>query len=432
MSADAHDVAAEEALLGSVLREPTTAGPVLLAVPPDAWYLPKHAAIAAVLADRFSNGDPIDPLLVLRDLTSRQTHGLGPGPGADLARMFEHAWTPASADRYAHRIMRCASRRGLAAAGTRLQQTLDHSWASGWDEPITEFTEELRAACTRAELADAGIDMDEPSESIGDLLAEPDVAEDWLVPGLLERGERIILTGGEGYGKSTMGTQFAMTLAGGMHPFTGMTLGSGGHSLRVLVVDCENGRNQTKRRFRRVATPVDAALANSRGGGDWRENLRVEILPAGVDLLGADGGWLERKVAANTPDLLVVGPLYKITTGRDLNDALVAHQLLAVIDRIRVRYRCAILTEAHAGHEKDNSGRRKLRPAGSSVLMRWPEFGYGLDRAKGEDDEHPRVVDVVAWRGSREDRQWPRQLRHGGAFELPWLPEDERYYQDAA
>ncbi|WP_101376776.1 hypothetical protein [Saccharopolyspora spinosa] len=35
-------------------------------------------------------------------------------------------------------------------------------------------------------------------------------------------------------------------------------------------------------------------------------------------------------------------------------------------------------------------------------------------------------VDVVAWRGSREERSWPTALQHGQT--LPWTPADPGYY----
>ena len=71
-----------------------------------------------------------------------------------------------------------------------------------------------------------------------------------------------------------------------------------------------------------------------------------------------------------------------------------------------------------------------MRPAGSSAWLRWPEFGYGLRRAKEDDGgEHPNVVDVVAWRGSREERCWPQRLVRGRDGLLPWRPSHE-YYAD--
>jgi ATPase subunit of ABC transporter with duplicated ATPase domains len=51
-------------------------------------------------------------------------------------------------------------------------------------------------------------------------LAEPDPEYDWLIPGLLERGDRVIVTGQEGKGKSTLLRQIGVQVAAGIHPFT--------------------------------------------------------------------------------------------------------------------------------------------------------------------------------------------------------------------
>lgn len=410
MSDDAHDISAERALLGAVLIAPDTAGPSLLAVPEDAWWHPKHAAIGAVLAGRLRRDQPVDPQLVLPVLMARQ--GFGAESGPYLITLMQSCPTASNAEFYAERVIQAGARRNLAKAATRLRQRLDESWTNGGSEPVKQFTDEMRVAVEAAEQSDAGIAADEPSLSLTDLLSVPD-NHDWLVPGLLERGERIILTGSEGLGKSWMISQFAACLAAGRHPFTGATLGHGQYRQRVLVVDCENGLQQSRRRFRIITGKV--------AGQDrsWLNNMRIELRPDGLNLLGTDAAWLERKVAANAPDLVVLGPLYRLHYA-NMNDETAARELVRVIDNLRTRYGFALLTEAHPGHAEDGGGERKMRPAGSSLFLRWPEFGFGLRRAKEATGENPNLVDVVAWRGSREQRQWPRHLMHGSR--LPWAP----------
>ncbi len=421
MSDDAHDLGAEQALLGAVLAAPDVAGPALLTVDERAWWKPMHATIAAVMSGRLRSDKPVDPQLVLVDLLARQ--GFGSETGPYLLTLMQRAWTPVNADFYADRIMHCAARRNLAAAGTRLRQRLDQSWVNGFSEPVSDFTKELREACDEAEKVDAGREAERPSLSLSELLSGED-AHDWLVPGLLERGERIILTGSEGLGKSWMISQFAACLAAGRHPFTGSVLGDGRYQQQVLVVDCENGVSQSRRRFRKIASGI--------GDRDrsWLDNLRIELRPNGLNLLGSDAGWLERKIATNAPDLVVVGPLYRLHYA-NMNDETAARDLVRVLDGLRTRYGFSLLSEAHPGHAEDGSGERRMRPAGSSLFLRWPEFGFGMRRAKGAEGEHPSLVDVVSWRGSREERAWPRQLKHGTAG-LPWVPADPYYGQEAA
>lgn len=229
-----------------------------------------------------------------------------------------------------------------------------------------------------------------------DLLAEAadDQDFDWLVPGLIERGDRIIVTGEEGGGKSTFLRVVGLRLACGLHPFGDRQL----DPLRVLLVDVENTRRQTRRALRRL---WPAAREHYRSG-----HYLVVLRPDGVDLASrADRAALADVVETTRPDLIVVGPLYKLTGGDPVKEepARVASDALAALRDIGG---AALLIEAHTPHAGDRAERPK-RPYGASLWLRWPEFGLHL-AADGT---------VTHWRGPRDERQWPHKLRRGG----PWL-----------
>jgi len=84
---------------------------------------------------------------------------------------------------------------------------------------------------------------------------------------------------------------------------------------------------------------------------------------------------------------------------------------------------CALITEAHAGHASGENG-RGLRPAGSSLFLRWPEFGMGMrpkDRTADLEDAMREVV-LRAWRGARSERSWPTELvRNADPNGWPWV-----------
>lgn len=124
--------------------------------------------------------------------------------------------------------------------------------------------------------------------------------------------------------------------------------------------------------------------------------------------------WLLRICEAARPALLVVGPLYRMHA-TDMAKEEPARQLTRVLDSIRARHNCAIVVETHAPHAGP-IGARNLRPVGSSLFLRWPEFGYGIAPAK-EDG----VFDLRSWRGARDERAWPRQLAWGGPGRWPWV-----------
>src|SRR5215207_2008289 len=69
---------------------------------------------------------------------------------------------------------------------------------------------------------------------------------DWLVPEVIERMDRVIVTGDEGIGKSTLKRQVAVKCAAGLHPFSDDAI----DPLRVALVDLENGQRHVRRKLR--------------------------------------------------------------------------------------------------------------------------------------------------------------------------------------
>lgn len=231
---------------------------------------------------------------------------------------------------------------------------------------------------------------------------------DWLVPGLLERRDRVIVTGAEGGGKSTLARQMSVQLAAGIHPFTLEEI----EPARVLLVDCENSRRHVRRQLRPLL------ISATQAGRELERDMLFPIVrPEGVNLLSNhDADQLVKHVELDEPALLVIGPSYKLAEG-DPTAEETARRVVSVLDTIRERFSCAVLLEAHQPHEQN--GQRPRRPYGASLWLRWPEFGLGLS-----PDGALRM-----WRGPREERDWPRLLQRGGAW--PWTPATERDDGDA-
>ncbi|MCC3333549.1 AAA family ATPase [Nocardia abscessus] len=421
-----YDPTAEKALIGVTLMSPELCRQHFLAIRPDDWYVPSSRHIAIVIAEMLAANRPVDPNTVLVEAQSR---GLVPArinPAA-VFDAVQAAWMPESAPLLAQRIRDLSAARKLSEAATRLAQRMEAAWSSGVDRAdIASAVSEARRACDEAEQIAADLTIAPPTP-MGEFLAVQD-ERSWLIPGLLERMERIVLTGAEGGGKTVLCTQLATCMAGGTHPFTGEPLGSGDRHIRVLVVDCENSPAQSRRRFKWMIGQVDAARhKHGLSPVNWSERMFIDMRPAGIDLLsGADAAWLERAIVETAPDLLVLGPLYKLHHANP-SDETAARELVWVLDGLRERHGFALLTEAHAGNATDPNGDRMMRPLGSSLFRRWPEFGFGLLRSKTDPGgSRASVVDVVSWRGSREERSWPSKLQHSHI--LPWMPADPDYY----
>ncbi len=240
-----------------------------------------------------------------------------------------------------------------------------------------------------------------------EFIRQPDEEFRWVVPDLLERGDRLMLTGFEGLGKSMLVRQLAVMIAAGLHPFRPGNIPPS----KVLLIDCENSVRQSRRKFRKLASASVMAQSRVPEGG-----LRIIHRSEGIDLTREeDAAWLLERVVAHQPDVLFIGPFYRLHCA-DLNEELPARKAVAALDAARVKVDCALVVEAHAGHGEAGR-RRSVRPVGSSLQLRWPEFGYGLVPA---NDEWPcREVVVKGWRGPRDERDWPKRLTWGEPW--PWV-----------
>jgi hypothetical protein len=239
--------------------------------------------------------------------------------------------------------------------------------------------------------------------TLGDILATEDVFN-WVIKDVLEKRDRLLITGGEGSGKSTLVRQIAILASSGLHPFTFTPI----EPSSVLVIDAENSEAQWRRASRIMAHK--AKLYGSRDPG----SLRISCTPR-MDLTrDADLAQVHRLLDDTMADIVVIGPLYRLANKVNSDDDVAP--LLAALDTIRDRG-CTLVIEAHAGHSTNqNTGERDLRPRGSSQLMGWPEFGIGLRLPKAGTD----AFDVTRWRGDRDARSWPRALVRGGDW--PWTP----------
>jgi len=397
-----HDLAAEQAVLGAMMLSEAAAADCLQALVADDFYRPAHQVVYEAVRSAVREDVPADAI-ALRDRLEAAGELGRVGGAAYLHTLIASVPTVANAGYYAGIIRDKAVRRRLLAAGRRITQMAAEGGgdAHGLAEAAVREAEAVR---------DAGQYDGITTPTITEFLDVPaeDDAYDWIVPGLLERGDRMMLTGTEGLGKSTLFRQLAVTIAAGIHPFDHQPV----EPRRVLVIDCENGPAHIRRKLRPLVIQAENL------GHPVREtNLWIEVRPEGLDLAAdKDVSWLLRRVAAIGPDAVMIGPLYRLAP-RALNDDSDAAPVIATLNMIRARGACVLL-EAHAGHALGAGGRRDLRPRGSSVFLGWPEFGYGIRTSDLEEAKMHRLVDMVSWRGDRDEREWPERLVSGGVW--PW------------
>jgi replicative DNA helicase len=288
-------------------------------------------------------------------------------------------------------------------------------------EGAKDVSDHLAKGGTLDDLLHVSQDPDEVESPVGgtdilDYVQWDFAAERFVIPGTLAEEERALITGLEGHGKSTLFRQVAVMCSAGIHPFTLEEM----DPVRTLVIDAENGPRQMHRswsdlvgRAAHFKRPVKAGMLN----------LMMEYLNQ-PDLTSLEGReWLMERVNAYRPKLILLGPIQNLT-GRDVKDDDVVRRLKRTIDESREVCGSAIFMEHHSPHRAPGDKKRSLRPYGSSLFLKWPDYGYGMDPVEGEEG-------VYEWTRTRYPRErsrvWPERLRWGkkDSVEWPWMDAGE-------
>lgn len=232
-----------------------------------------------------------------------------------------------------------------------------------------------------------------------------DDSYDWVIPGVLEKQERVIVVAAEGVGKTMLARQVAICCSSGINPFTMSKM----PPIRTLTVDLENPERIIRRTSRNI---MNAAVHLGHTNDVMAELL---IKPAGLDLLKmSDRAVLEKAIEEAKPQLLVMGPLYKsfVDPGGRTSESI-AIEVAKYLDGLRDAYGCAMWLEHHAPLGS-SMGSRDLRPFGSAVWSRWPEFGLSLTPDPTSTEGF--VYNVTHFRGARDRRKFPTKMRRGKVF----------------
>jgi len=383
---------AERSVIGAALADPNTLRFSVDECGPDDFLDQRLAVVYATCLSHYFGGKPVDEITIAKAVADSGTLGVDPVMLFDL-----RSGTPvtSNAGYYARIVREGAVRRRLRAAATRMLQLADMD---------SDLNATMTAARGEWEAVHTALGTGMKAKTLGEILAGSDEYQ-WLIPNLLERRDRVIITGGEGAGKSTFVRQVGIMSAAGVHP----TLGTSIDPIRVLAVDAEN----TEVQWRRAARTL-TLQAKLRGSANPEENLRLACSSRLDITTDRDLGNVHRLIDEHQPDMLMIGPLYRLIP-RAINSDDDAAPLIVALDSLRDRG-VAMVMEAHAGHAIGADGNRNLRPRGSAALLGWPEFGLGI--AQNHDDESGTLFHLVRWRGDRDERAWPRNLRRGGAW--PW------------
>jgi AAA domain/Toprim-like len=253
---------------------------------------------------------------------------------------------------------------------------------AGTDDP----GEEMASVLDRATLVEPPREPD-----VHAFMAQDDGDYNWQVPGAIEHGDRVVLTGREGAGKSLFLIQLSVQVAGGFHPFDGSEI----PPVRVAYVDLENPAHELRRRLRALLLKIGDRLV--------ADTMFVYSRPEGLDLGGDvdDRAWIRERLERTGAGLLVVGPVYKLTDGNP-NDEQDMKPVVMFLDELRVEFGVSVALEAHLPNDTGSG-----RPFGWSGWRRWPEIGLEL-KESGQ---------LLRWRTPRHETPGiPAALHRGGEW----------------
>lgn len=393
-----HDQDAETAVLAACIDSELARKAARKIIGPSEFYRPEHEAIWHTFSTLERAGKAVDAVTVQAVLGTDRIGMAARAALPDIVTMFVPA---ASVVSHAEIVHGWAIRRRLASEARGV--------ASAALNPSLNPTSYAADVATRfASIRDAGLPDTTTALTLRELLSTEDDEPDWLIPHLLERRDRLMLTGAEGGGKSYLLRQIAVCAAAGLDPFDSRRI----KPLTTVIIDAENTDRQVKRKARPIAQWA------ARIGQEPYDRVTIDCKNR-MDIT-ADRSLAEihQLLDAVQPDLVVIGPLYRLVP-RALQSDDEATPVLAALDTIRDRG-IGLLIEAHAGHSTGDGGKRNLRPRGSSALLGWPEFGYGMA------PESRTVADLVPWRGDRDERAWPDQLKRDH-MSPRWVPVDQNW-----
>jgi replicative DNA helicase len=396
-----NDIPAERFLLACLMSGPRfLVEEVAQVLESGDFYRPGHDQIFQAAVSLFAQNEPIDPVTIWNWLGENQAQRSIGGDRMYLHHLYDIPIVAQDAVSYARIIRRHSLLRQSISAAQSMAQNAGQPGAdpsdvlTRWERVLRELSREVGADASRA-----------PGPGIN-LAAQADaLSADTVIPGCLGHEDRVVAVGLEGDGKTTLAYQMAYCLAAGIHPFTLQQIRPG----RALLVDLENSRGHLANQLSWLGD-----LAAQQPNWD-PERLWVWSRPQGVNLKDPrDVMSLADAIRQAKPDFVYAGPIYKMI--EDEGEESAHAQVTRFWDRMREMHGFALWMEAHVPLHMFR-GDRVMRPLGSGVYIRWPEFGFALTRHK----KQAGTLTLDRFRGDRiKNRCWPESFSRASFGQWPW------------
>jgi len=394
-----HDLTAERDAIGSMILNTDALRVGLEIGRAEDFYDPFHAKVFACCLSLWARGAGVD----MGTVTSEYLIAYVEEP--DAAKLLEAITSVPSVSNireYVRVVARHAAARRVMALCTDAATK-----AAGLADPY-ELSEDLKA-----DLSDLDAPVDGgmlEAQTMDDLLLTAEESAPWVVPGMIRQDWRVLLVAGEGAGKSVILRQIAMLASQGIHPFRFDDI----PPIKALVVDLENPVASIAETGGRMVGQL------RRQKGEAYDSTRCKFFrrPGGIDpRTRHDRGELEREIAGHRPDLVCIGPAYKMLHRRSQKGGMESHEeatdpVLQILDDLRTRYGFGLMIEHHA--PQGYGAQRDMRPYGSQRWLAWPEIGLSLK----PDGTQRNSWELGRHRGDRMTTEWPVTLQRGQVW--PW------------
>lgn len=394
------DLEAERACLCGMF-DPEVLAEVVEILEPGDFYREGHKIIARDMISMWAQEIPVDPVTLWDYMVQEgDTRAIG-DDRMYLHNLYDYGAVRVGAPHHARIIREFAVRQKLARMGIKIQQR------SAWrDSSAATMLEEMEA-----QLQEIRSLAEHQAGSDGVMTMAEFATRTWaraapVIPGMLDLMDRVILVAKGGEGKTMVGLQVAFCTAAGLHPFALAPI----PPKRVLVLDLENPHAILQRRIRKFRE-----TAQSVGTYDDR-NIHIFSRPGGLDLrVAKDAQELTGVIRRIQPDLIVGGPIYKMLMDQGEGAEHLHSGITAYWDKIRAMFGPALWLETHPPVGE----KAPLRPYGSGIYSRWPEFGLGMARSKTSG-----VWTFERFKGDREEgRSFPDEISrtNGWGAQWPWI-----------
>jgi replicative DNA helicase len=406
MSPELSNVDAERALLGVAMcvEYRDAYDEIATHLGPADWWHPTHALLWEILTGMRNAATILDPVLVVEEL-GRRSCLAKVGGAVYIADLYQAACLPVMIEHYARVVADAGTRRRVKLAGDRIAQRAQET-----DADPAELVQWAGDQVTAARDERVGVDV--LTQGWERFIHSSPEQRAMVIPGLLGVGDRLVLTGHGGLGKSTLLQQIAVCAAAGLAPFD-WHRAEPYEPVRVSILDFENPDHRVKTRLWPMVR--DCFKHNT----DPRPNLSIGGGGNPLNLLNPSNALsLLRTIEHDDPKILYVGPVYKMHND-DPDKEAVVKRITDVLDHVRAMG-VSIITEAH--HTKEGRKGGSLEPSGSNLWTWWPEFGLGLRLAPGENTT--RRCGLERWRIDRESAAWPLEVESSGQSGLLWARAD--------